>query len=72
MVHSPQYLKIILLGLRNPNFFLISAAIKEKRISDRVGGSSGELHFKQWDLLFCAVNQPYAALDKVKAHLKSV
>jgi len=45
--------------------------IREKHRSNRIGGSSGKLYFTKWDLLFCAVNQPYAALDEVKTHLKS-
>ena len=71
-VHSPKYLKNTLLRLRNPNFFLMGHVIKEKHISNRVGGSSGKLYFTKQDLLFSAVNQPYAALDEVKTHLKSI
>lgn len=72
MVHSPKYLKTTLLGLRNPNFFLMGHVIMEKHISNRVSGSSRKLYFAKWDLLFCVVNQPYAALDEVKTYLKSV
>lgn len=72
MVHSPKYLKTALVGLRNASFFLMCHVIKEKHINNRVGGSSGKLYFTKRDLLFCAVNQPYAALDEVKTHLKSI
>lgn len=71
-VHGPKYLKTTLLRLKNSNYFVLCHAIKDKHTRNRFGGSSGKLYFTKRDLLFCAVNQPYAALDELKTHLKSV
>lgn len=65
--HSPPLL-FLFFFFHGPCYHVI----KEKHVSDRVVGNSGKLYFTKWDLLFCAVNQPYAVLDEVKIHLKSV